>query len=507
MKCFYPDKFSRSTTAAPTTLDPIGNACFIRKVKFRGFDIGVVEAADAFQCAYECSFLEGCNHFSYNLKSRRCNLKKTVRGRTVDRDFVSGDVDCFFPDKVTTTTRRPPRTTTTTASLGQCYLPSTDFFGNTISMVTVKHVTNCYTACLSHKHCRFFSWESATGICYLKDSDAGKTHKRGTISGDMSCFHPGSFTTPEPVTRPTENPTTTVDVADPCYRLKTSYYGPIVATFDAHSPALCMSLCRRGDTCSYFTWNQLTRKCYLHSEVHGKHRNNDTVSGEMKCFFPGDYTTTTTSTTPCPTTTASQASDCFLANVNFVGKDVELIENVTSAVQCSLECRKVDECHFFSYVTGSRRCYLKYSDVNTVTTAGVVSGSRKCFFPGDYTTTTTRACPMCPLSSTVPYQTPATTTIIDPTPPEPCVNGPCPTIKPPGANVCLVHGLRYSGTTVEQAKSSSPDACGKLCLSSSICEFFTFYDGACQIFEQAHEEEAPHEFVSGNWECLNGEPF
>ena len=473
MRCFYPSKYTTTSTAATT--DVYGNPCFIRDVNFRGFDMAVKKTVDAYQCAYECSFLENCKVFTYTESDSTCNLKSSDQGGAVEQDHVSGSLECFFPDRTTTSTRSGH---STHAPTDPCYLRNTEYFGSTIAVVKVGDGVACHDACRNHQHCLYFSFDASLSLCFLKDSDDGMRSSSSILSGDMSCFHPMEYTTTVPPTPSTAVPMSTITITDPCYKLSTSYQGHLTAVVYAREAADCGSMCHLWPTCRHFTWNRLSKKCYMRETATTLMRNAEAISGSMDCFHPNEYTTTTTTTT---TQRPGEATKCFYENVNYLGNDIQVLSAI-STLDCSLKCRSQEECRFFTYIRAKKQCYLKNSDANRFNASGFVSGDRYCLFPADYTTTSTRAPGLCP-DCTAPGK--------------PCVGPDCER-----TNVCFVKGLRYTGTIAMQVRTATPNECADFCLTNKICEAVTFNDGSCQLFVDPKEKDAPDYFMSAHWKCL-----
>ena len=479
--CFMPET-STTTTTTRTRVDPYSNPCFLRDVNFKRHDVAVKEARDAFQCAYECSFVDNCCAFSYDTDKGICYMKTAGADGVPQKSYVSGTTECFFPSRaiydVGTKKTFSVEDGHDNSPTHRCYLSETEFAGSTNAVLKLNNVEDCQKACHEYKDCDFFSFHSKTFLCYLKYSDDGKRSAHGVISADMSCFYPKTYTTTVDPTPPTRSPLAVVDLSNPCFRLNTAYQGRITAVVSARQPSDCGAMCHMRSTCHHFTWNRQTQKCYMRGDIDTLMRNSEATSGSMKCFHPDEYNTTTTTSTVA----LAEASACFQQGVNYHGNDI-MVVGVTSAIDCSLRCHMTEGCHYFSYLSDYRQCYMKYAAENEMHADGVVSGSRYCFFPGDYTTTTTRSNGLCPGC-------------------HPGMPG-TPSVQRQYFSACFVSGLRYVGAIVAQARLPTANDCASMCRRSFFCEAITYNDGMCQLFVDAREQDAPDYFQSAAWKCLD----
>ncbi len=81
-----------------------------------------------------------------------------------------------------------------------------------------------------------------------------------------------------------------------------------------------------------------------------------------------------------PPTPSVPLKYCYENNINYIGTNLpnQPVTNISSPLQCQLQCQMNPVCTFFVYQTYSRDCYLQNELINSVSEIGYVSGNRTC---------------------------------------------------------------------------------------------------------------------------------
>ena len=63
----------------------------------------------------------------------------------------------------------------------------TDFYGNDITNEETETSQACAELCASTARGLFWTWNSENGQCFVKNSDSGRLHHSGAVSGNKQC--------------------------------------------------------------------------------------------------------------------------------------------------------------------------------------------------------------------------------------------------------------------------------------------------------------------------------
>ena len=76
----------------------------------------------------------------------------------------------------------------------ECIEAGIDYYGNDLKQISnIPSAQECACACRNHDRCLFFTWNGHTNVCYLKDSDKGRTGSHSqAFSGSLFCCN-GKF--------------------------------------------------------------------------------------------------------------------------------------------------------------------------------------------------------------------------------------------------------------------------------------------------------------------------
>ncbi|EPR56838.1 PAN domain protein [Toxoplasma gondii RUB] len=249
------------------------------------------------------------------------------------------------------------------SSDAHCYENNTDYRGLDVEKVetgTVHSFFACQELCAEHPQCFFWTWDAVNKNCYLKAEAAAASRVTGSsaiglVSGPKSCL-------------------SSAPSMHGCYQLDTDYFGYDIATVEdgsIASPGACQTACQETAGCQYWSFVSQTSACYMKDSraLLGYKKGSDTVgmiSGPRDCL-------------------PQVSAWCFEGNVDYVGYDVEKVENgqVTSAAACQQLCRAIPQCFYFTWVSNENNCFLKNSSAtqgrsSTYSTIGMVSGPKVC---------------------------------------------------------------------------------------------------------------------------------
>ncbi|OEH73912.1 uncharacterized protein LOC34620192 [Cyclospora cayetanensis] len=193
------------------------------------------------------------------------------------------------------------------------------------------------------------------------------------------------------------------------------------------SPAACMDECAAYRGCGFWTYDILTRICYLKSAGAFTERRaaKGYVSGPRQCTF---------------------SSNCFEAGIDYYGYDIEKIEGryVMNPAECQRLCTGNPQCAFFSWKFSTHSCFLKSAPavLNRREDPDVTSGPRTCHNmsvqpprPSDY--------PAAFDPSTAPAS-------------------------------CVESGVEYRGHTIKTSKAKSAPVCHRQCQQTRDCYYWTW---------------------------------
>lgn len=320
------------------------NICFVEGVDYVGYDVSRIEGQDvasAQACQELCMLEPKCAFFSYKASTKNCYLKSSSApvGRTVDADVTSGPRTCsedsFNPNL-------PSKS---------CAEGSVEYKGRDVAvMKSIRSASHCQQLCAANNACYYWTWDKTKNTCYQKDSHAiefrqSNLYTIGKVSGAKDCYpvNPG------------------------CQLLDTTFLGTIVeqlknsATFES-----CQHNCQVEDQCTHWTWDGRKKICQLRSSSPFGYVSDASTAGIIAGpkFCPND--------------------DVCVEQADYVGHDIETINDVASAVECRTFCRQTEGCEFFTWVQSHGTCYLKNKDAlvgktNGLASLGRFSGPRECY--------------------------------------------------------------------------------------------------------------------------------
>jgi len=148
-KCYLKNAASLPTAIAGVVSGPkVCQNCFQDQFDFYINDLEAIRnIADAGACQKICQGKDACRFFTYDTRDKTCYPKHGAAIPTPLAGVVSG-----------------PRSCTT------CFLPQVDVDSSTDLVINsnVKSTEECQKLCQNNYDCRFFTYNSSTGICVLK---------------------------------------------------------------------------------------------------------------------------------------------------------------------------------------------------------------------------------------------------------------------------------------------------------------------------------------------------
>lgn len=214
-----------------------------------------------------------------------------------------------------------------------CFEPSIDYFHHDVELLygRVQTVGECQARCQARDDCHYFTFNTRTKACFLKDKDAVQARGPGLVdfvSGPKFCGE-------------------------------------------------CDASCRRCRAHG-------SRRCRVRLENAG-----------AACTLGCCSTPRTTLTTVAPAFMYSAAvrnrcfgasssdSDCMLPGVQYNGHDIKGISagELRSIGECQERCRATKECYFFSFNKATKSCFLKSGNAPKEQKSGVadfISGTKTC---------------------------------------------------------------------------------------------------------------------------------
>ncbi|EPT26742.1 PAN domain-containing protein [Toxoplasma gondii TgCatPRC2] len=396
---------------------PKPSQCHELDVDYRGYDLKKIETQQIQSyhvCQEICRVTDGCHYWTWSSQTFNCYLK-------TDHAFSTRVEDQFSVGLVSGPKRCAP-------AGASCWEYGVDFYGYDIQKIedgSVISAALCQGLCKQKPLCDYWTWNSETNSCYLKNSSAplGRLQDlstAGMISGPREC----------PATQPD------------CRELNIDYYGNDVHKYedgDVTTANECQWLCQNKADCFFWTYLTEQRFCYLKNYAAAGTRvpHNDAISGPKNCL------TTTTGDIG-----NSSTGTCFEHDIQYVAPALPHSARVTGPEGCQALCQAEPLCTVFEFYVHSERCIMKdlsqLSPLDPVykrTVPGIISGPREC------PTTVTTA--------------------------------------PPVSSGCFQVGIEYIGHDLTQENSVLPTAtsaatCQAFCAAAANCKYWTYVAATSQ---------------------------
>ncbi|KAH0484998.1 MAG: hypothetical protein KVP17_000137 [Porospora cf. gigantea B] len=361
LKADMPHMTSRSgyvSARADCVGEPPMSDCLEYGTFYYGSTAGFIRLSQASACAEQCARSAACKFFTFIPSEKTCYLKSTRVFATYSADAISGTRECADLED-------------------SCMDVGTMYRGEIISSSLTTSVAKCKAACQKHRHCRFFSFDSArfSQLCLLLSSKRGSYSLDDGVSGDVRCnqwptispttspYHPTWYPTISPTTFPhptTYHPTTYAGSVLPsaCLQPEHTYRGGDLERTVAADAYSCALACRELPGCVRFSFNSRNGGCRLVSGASRLEPRTGILSGKARCLF---------------------GAKCLLKRQDYFGHDVDATRAASVEV-CAAQCQLKSKCNFFTF--DEEMCYLKSSDSGRRTSQRSVSGSTRCLFGG-----------------------------------------------------------------------------------------------------------------------------
>eukprot|EP01062_Namystynia_karyoxenos_P081706 TRINITY_DN9032_c0_g1_i7.p1 TRINITY_DN9032_c0_g1~~TRINITY_DN9032_c0_g1_i7.p1 ORF type:complete len:4691 (+),score=766.31 TRINITY_DN9032_c0_g1_i7:180-14252(+) len=415
-----------------------------------------------------------------------------------------------------------------------CFELDTDSVGNDMGQVTAPDPSACQQVCFSDPSCKFFSFLTASGACYLKSSDLGRSPYSGIVLGAREC---------------------TATAA--CSETGVNYHGNDCTNGptnngqwpNVNNAIICAQTCAHETCCLFWTWRSDTKNCWHKTSQNGRVASGVSTSGPKNCP-PAAYDTS-----------------CHLTNTDYAGFSCNGGPNgagaypaCSSALSCQIICYHDPCCLHWTYAHASSVCYTKTSAAGSATTSGHTSGPKACSLAptgspsgsptdplpsvsptGSPTAAPTGAPTAAPVVPPTVAPTPAPTQHPTgaPTPPPtnlptnqptmppsgspavPTTEAPMsptasptgsptlqpslsPTRSPTGETACFELDIDSSGNDIGMVVTAvDAKACQQVCFSNPSCKFFAFNtaDGNCWQKTLDHARSPLSGYIFGAREC------
>ncbi|PHJ21681.1 pan domain protein [Cystoisospora suis] len=253
------------------------------------------------------------------------------------------------------------------AGSASCFEAGVDYIGSDLEKIEgglIESAEDCQAVCQQSNDCFYFTWVAASKNCYLKGLFAQLGRRQdsttaGVVSGARFCSD------------------SDLEESSSCFERDVDYEGFDVDKSESGKVPgawACQLLCQQHADCSFFSWVQESKNCYLKSASAADAKKSDSTTIGM---ISGPKV--------CEASDAQPRALCFENNVDYAGYDVAKLEcgNVATARACQLICRRRRDCFYFSWVRETKNCYLKSASAlngrrSDSTTTGIVSGPRDC---------------------------------------------------------------------------------------------------------------------------------
>ena len=166
--CYVKHSASIPTTTPGVVSGPrVCQNCFQDQIDFYANNIGSIpNITGAEACQKICQGNVACRFFTYDTRDKTCFSKYAAAIPTVVLGVVSG-----------------PKSCTT------CFLPQLDVESSNdlVKSNNVKNTEDCQKLCQSNNDCRFFTFNSSTGTCVLKQAAINPVTSTASTLGPKYC--------------------------------------------------------------------------------------------------------------------------------------------------------------------------------------------------------------------------------------------------------------------------------------------------------------------------------
>jgi hypothetical protein len=221
-------------------------------VDYRGGDYADFRARDARACRAQCADDARCQAYTYNLRSGVCYLKDRVGAPERRRDTVAG-VRGGGRHAVPIDGRDDPFSA---FSLEVGY----DYRGGDYTDFRSRDARACREQCADDARCQAYTYNTRSGVCYLKDRVGSLERRRETVTGARGRGDRDGRG---------------------LFREEYGYDipGGDYADFRSQDARACREACGEDRRCQAYTYNLRSGVCYLKDRVGDLQRRRDTVSG------------------------------------------------------------------------------------------------------------------------------------------------------------------------------------------------------------------------------------
>ncbi len=141
---------------------------------YPGGDYLIITTKNIDQCVRNCADDDTCQAFSYNPSSQECSLKDRIPEPVRKRGMKSGHKLSGSGNTGVSVPSQPPKM----KIMRQVNLPGRDY-----RQLTVNKAERCSNQCLKDTHCKAFTYNRKTLICWLKSGKPAEKHQQHYVSG------------------------------------------------------------------------------------------------------------------------------------------------------------------------------------------------------------------------------------------------------------------------------------------------------------------------------------
>ncbi|PFH31778.1 hypothetical protein BESB_022700 [Besnoitia besnoiti] len=291
-----------------------------------------VKVFDAEECMVQCQARSDCTHFTFDTATNICALKGGApQFRNYD-GHVTG-----------------PRTCNSS-----CYVKEVSYIGGAAALAPVEaeFPTDCQAICASETACQVFTWDNSEKKCYFIGPGFSRFKKEGmknAVSGPgVLCGAGGDLRELERLDKD-------------CGCVSTGEFGSTADNMEdakvADSVHSCMQRCQGMEKCTHFTFNVVSRLCYLKQDKMELIPHSGLRTGPRSCD-----------------------SSCFW---NGVAYGTQLLVQSPSQTRtpndCQALCASDPLCKVFFWLASTEKCYLKgigFSRSKRTDVDGAIAGPR-----------------------------------------------------------------------------------------------------------------------------------
>ena len=218
------------------------------------------EAKTFTDCRTACSKNAKCTHFTYDIATKFCYLKKSD---TNLNDVPSEQGICGFIQRGAVSAAKQPN------SGSKCWNSDGSnlsrwgvhckFDGHELRSYHTNSFATCRFACKEHNHCTNFNYDYARDICQLMRAATNPTEtpKDHSFCGSIN----KRSVQPIPQCWKTENPPLSTRVT--YWSDKCDYNGNDFFTYKTSNSTDCRMSCSHIQKCTHFSFDSSRKKCYL----------------------------------------------------------------------------------------------------------------------------------------------------------------------------------------------------------------------------------------------------